>query len=78
MKPLISSRDQKVIDRCLKALKKKGIKYEVGMDPYHPTYHLISVDEIDYPKSMHTLYPNRDTPGIGSVVWPRSKKRVGR
>lgn len=72
MKPLISSLRQSVIDRCVKALEKKKVKYEIGMDPHDPGYHLISVSPEDYPKSMKILYPNRNGPGIGSVVWSQS------
>jgi hypothetical protein len=70
MKPLISSLKQDVINRCVKALKKNGMKHEVGMDPHDPGHHLVSVEADDYPKAMHILYPNRNNPRIGSVVWP--------
>jgi len=71
MKPLITTKEKTVLDRCVAALNKAGIAHTVKQDPDSVTYRdLISVDEKDYPKAMQTLYPNRNNPKIGSVVWP--------
>lgn len=71
MKPLISSRSQKNINRYEIALNSRGIKTEKGMDiPHHPNDFLISVNEEDYSRAMKVLYPYRDTPHINpKCIW---------
>ena len=67
-KPLISSLHTDVIKRCAKNLEDNGMEHKIDWDPNDKGHILISVKTEDYQKAMHVLYPNRDTPRIGSVV----------